>query len=103
MSTQLTSLTDAQQVQVALQFLDAANNVIFVPGIPTWTVDDPTILTINTASDNLSANLVTLGPVGVATVTVSLNTVNQSLIVTVLPSGFVSISFVIGSPTTRVA
>lgn len=103
MSTQTFTLTDAQQVPFSLQFFDGANNQITILDTPTYTVDNPSLLTLQLNSGNTSGNIITSGPLGTANVVATVDSVSQRLMITVAPSGLVSISFVLGAATTRLA
>lgn len=64
-------LTDSQQVDLSVAFLDKANNPAPVDGTPTWSSSDETVVTLTVAADGLSATAVTTGTLGTAQVSVT--------------------------------
>lgn len=64
-------LTDTQQVDLTVAFLDKANNPAPVDGVPVWSSSDDTVLTVTAGADGLSATAVTTGKLGQAQVSVT--------------------------------
>lgn len=64
-------LTDLQQVNLAVAFTTKAGNSAKVDGVPVWATSDETVLTVVPSEDGLSAEAVTVGPLGVAQITVT--------------------------------
>ena len=64
-------LTDEQQVPLSVSFTTAAGNPAIVDGAPVWTSSDENIVTVQPAEDGLSAVALTVGPLGVAQVSVT--------------------------------
>ena len=92
------SMNADQEVPVTLTFVDKYNNPVTAPtGVPVWSVDQSTILTVNAAADGLSATCVAVGPVGTATVTVTLDGVTGSEVFDVTPGAVTSITLVPGT------
>jgi len=63
-------LTDVQKVALSVSFTNRAGNPAQVDGIPQWSSSDPSILTVTASEDGLSAEAVTVGPLGTAQVSV---------------------------------
>lgn len=66
------TLTDSQQVTLGpVVPLSKGGNPAPIDGKPTWTVSDPTILTVTVSDDGLSAVLATTGKLGTCQAAVS--------------------------------
>lgn len=65
-------LTDMQKVGLAIQPVDGAGNPAKIDAAPVWDVigANPEILTVTASDDGLSAEVVTVGPLGTAQVRV---------------------------------
>lgn len=63
-------LTDVQKVSVAVSFTTKAGNPAPVDGVPQWSSSDPSILEVVPSADGLSAEVLTVGPLGLAQVSV---------------------------------
>lgn len=63
-------LTDIQKCSLLIQPVDAKGNPAPVDGAPTWSVADPTILSVTPAADGLTAVIVAIGPLGTTQVNV---------------------------------
>lgn len=89
----------------SLQFVDAKGNVGAAPAgvVPVWTVDNTAILVVTPSTDGLTADLVTVGPSGVAKVTVTDGTLTGELDVTVEAGVIASITVVPGAIVTPAA
>lgn len=66
-------LTDLQKVALSVTFTTAAGNPAVVDGVPVWGTSDETILSVVAAEDGLSAVVTTVGPLGLAQVSVSVD------------------------------
>lgn len=93
-----TNLTADQEVPVTLTFVDKYGNTVTAPtGVPAWSVDQPTILAVTPAADGLSAVCAAVGPVGTATLTVTLNSLTEAETFDVTPGAVTSITLVLGT------
>jgi hypothetical protein len=63
-------LTADEEVAVSVAFVDNYGNPAVTDGPPAWTVSDTSILSVVSATDGNSALVSTLGPVGLAQVSV---------------------------------
>lgn len=67
------TLTDSQQATLSIGFTDKRGNAApQPPGTLAWFVDNPAVLSITPAADNLTCLVAAAGPLGSATVTVKL-------------------------------
>ena len=64
-------LTDVQKVTLSVSFVDAKGNPATVDGAPVWSVSDANVLSVTAAADGLSADVLTVGPLGTAQVSVT--------------------------------
>lgn len=65
-------MRDNQQVRLEVAELDAAGNPVDQEyGTGTWTNDNETVVRVDADTDGLGANVVALGPLGVANVTLN--------------------------------
>jgi hypothetical protein len=64
-------LTDVQKVTLAVAFVSAKGNPAVVDGLPVWGTSDATVLSVVPAADGLSADVVAVGPLGTAQVSVT--------------------------------
>jgi hypothetical protein len=102
-------LTDLQKVKVSVGFVDAAGNPAKVDGVPQWSSSDETILTVAAAEDGMSAEVVTVGPLGTAQVAVradaDLGEGIKEILATqgfeVVGSEAVAANFTVGTPEPR--
>ena len=68
------TLTDTQQATLSIGFTDRRGNAApQPPGTLAWFVDNPAVLSITPAADNLTCLVAAAGPLGSATVTVKLS------------------------------
>jgi hypothetical protein len=58
------TLTDEQEVPIALAFETQAGNPAKIDGKPSWSVSDESILSLEVTDDGMSANVVTTGKLG---------------------------------------
>lgn len=63
-------LTDLQKAKLSVKFVDAMGNDAPVEGLPNWSTSDASLVTVAPAADGLSADVVTVGPLGTAQVSV---------------------------------
>lgn len=63
-------LTDEQKVALSIRPMTAAGNPARIDGVPAWSSSDSTIIEVLPDLDGLSAEAVTVGPVGVAQVSI---------------------------------
>lgn len=95
-----TQFSDIEYAPVTLQTTDAAGQTSGAPTAPvTWVSSDEGIVIVVVSDDTLSANLVSTGPVGPATVTITdalglSTTVNAD----VIASQPVALTAVVGDP-----
>jgi len=61
-------ITDMQKVNLTVSFQDGAGNPARVDGTPTWVSSDTSIVTVNVAPDGLSAEAISVGPLGTSQV-----------------------------------
>lgn len=102
-------LTDVQEARATIAPQDRAGNAAPVDGVPTWESSDTSVLTVNPDSDGLSADVVTVGPLGKATVTVTADadlgegktSVTGTLDVEIIASEASSLNVSVGTPTDR--
>lgn len=99
-------LTDEQKAALAIQPVTAAGNPARVDGTPEWSSSDEAIVTIVPSFDGLSAEAVTVGPVGVAQVSVKVDadlgngirTLTATLDVEVIAAEAVTVGITAGTP-----
>jgi hypothetical protein len=99
-------LTDVQSCSLSVQPIDAKGNPAPVDGPPSWSVSDPTILSIVPSADGLSASISAVGLLGNCQVNVSADadmgagtvTISGSLDVTVVASQAASLNIGAGVP-----
>jgi hypothetical protein len=65
------TLTDVQQVTLAITAVDARGNPAKLDGAPVWASSDTALLTIAPAADGLSCVATAVGPLGTAQITVT--------------------------------
>jgi len=65
------TLTDIQQVSLAIQAVDARGNPAKLDGAPVWTSSDTALLTVVASDDGLSCVATAVGPLGTAQVLVT--------------------------------
>lgn len=98
-------MTDSQQVNITVKFVDKKGNAATVPNPPTWAVDNTELLAVTPAADGMSADVVAVGPLGDGTVSVkaldnSGNTVaSGSLAVTITGGGATTATLTPSTPT----
>ena len=63
------SLTDSQQTTLSVKFVDKKGNPANVDGVPEWSTDNTDVLALTPAADGLSCVAASVGPLGVAKVT----------------------------------
>jgi len=103
-------LTDVQKVSLSIQPVDAAGNPAKVDGLPEWQSSDPTVLSLTVAADGLSAEVMTLGPLGTCQISVSadadmgtgVHSITGLLDVEVVASDAVSVAVTAGIPESRI-
>lgn len=98
------TMTDVQKCALTLAAKDAKGNAATLPSPPSWTVSDPTLLTVTPSADGLSAEIAAVGPEGNCQVNVSADlgggqTVTGSLAVTITGSAAATISVTPGTPS----
>jgi hypothetical protein len=102
-------LTDLQQVELSVAPVNAVGNPAPVDGEPVWAVSDPTVLTLQIASDGFSALAVTTGKLGTCQVSVSadadlgpgVTTLTGTLDIEVKASQAVNLGMTVGTPTDK--
>jgi hypothetical protein len=102
-------LTDIQKVELSISPSSAAGNPALVDGAPVWETSDPTVVTLDVATDGLSAVAVTTGKLGSARVSVTadadlgtgVKTLSGVLDVEVKASEAVSLAVSAGTPTDK--
>lgn len=102
------TITDAQQVPVTVQAVDARGNpTTSFPSAPAWSVSDPTILSVAADPTGLSAVVAAVGALGTAQVTVSASlggaSVTGVLSVSVVADAATTLSIVPGTPVAEPA
>lgn len=105
----MTTITDIQKVGYTVTAADAKGNPTALPGVPTWNVSDPSILTITPSADGSSADVAAVGPEGSAQVNVSVadpaNPSGAPLtgqdVVTVVGSAAATLKLVAGTPVAQ--
>ncbi len=87
-----------------IEFVDESGDVAVAPvgEVPVWVSDHPEWLTVTAAADGLSADCVTVGPSGLATVTVTAGLLTGTLAVTIGAGAAVSLSIVPGPESPNV-
>lgn len=63
------SLTDSQQTTLSVKFVDKKGNPAAVDGVPEWSTDNTDVLSLTPAADGMACLASSLGPLGVANVT----------------------------------
>ena len=100
-------ITDSQQFRVEIQPVDRAGNPGTLTSEPVWSASDPTILTVTTAADGMSAVVSATGKLGTAQVNVTgegdpapgVNTITGTVTVRVVGGQAVSLQFTAGAAT----
>jgi len=64
------TLSDSQQMNLKVDFVDKKGNVAPVDGTPEWSVDNSKLLALTPSSDGRSCLIAAVGPLGTANVTV---------------------------------
>lgn len=100
MTDSVFNLPTGEHFPVTLQFVDAKGNPAVAPlgVVPVWSVDHPELLLVTAAADGLTADAVTVGPTGVAIVTVTDGTISGTLAVTIDAGVIAGITVVPGVP-----
>jgi len=65
------TLTDIQQVTLAITAVDARGNPAKLDGAPVWATSDAALLTVTPSADGMSCVATAVGPLGTAQVTVT--------------------------------
>lgn len=102
-------LTDLQKVPVSIAFVDVAGNPAKVDGVPQWGTSDPTVLLVTPAEDGMSAEVVTVGPLGSAQISVKADAdLGEGIKEIISVQGFevvgseaVAANFTVGTPEPR--
>lgn len=68
---ELLVLRDTEKVSLSVQFVDIKGNPAPVDGVPTWASSNEAILTATASADGMSAEVVAVGPLGPAQVSVT--------------------------------
>jgi hypothetical protein len=105
------TLTDSQQVEVTVSFVDAKGNPAAIDGLPAWDVSDPALLAIRPNVDQYGALILAVGPLGHAQVTVEadveigaeIETITGILEVDIIGGKAVTAALVAGEPTEQPA
>jgi hypothetical protein len=63
-------ITDSQQATATVVFKDKRNNPASIDGQPSWSVDNSELLAITPSADGMSCVFASVGPLGIATITV---------------------------------
>lgn len=94
-------LTDTQQVTLAISggADKKGNPATLPPGVPAWTVSDPTILAVTPAADGLSAVVTAVGAIGTAQVQAVVGGLTGVLDVQVTAGSATSVLVTAGTPT----
>lgn len=103
-------LTDSQKVTLSVGFTNPIGNPAPVDGVPVWTVSNPDIIDLQVASDGMTAEAITKGPLGACQITVTadadmgedVRSITGSLDMEVRASEAVSVGLTAGTPTSRV-
>lgn len=99
-------LTDEQKVALSIKPVTAAGNPARVDGSPSWSSSDDTIVEVVPSADGLSAEAVTVGPVGTAQVSVvvdadlgaGVRTLTAMLDIEVIAAEAVTVAITPGTP-----
>lgn len=99
-------LTNVQKCLLSLNIVDEYGNPTAVDGLPTWSVSDPNVLSLEVQPDGLSAWVVAVGPTGGSQVSVTVDAdmsgevrnITGVLDVEVKPSEAVAINIAAGVP-----
>jgi hypothetical protein len=99
-------LTDSQKVTLTIAPVTAAGNPAPVDGIPEWGTSDENILTIEPATDGLSAEAITTGKLGTAQITATadaemddgVTTISGAMTIDVMAGQAVSLGISAGTP-----
>jgi hypothetical protein len=100
------TLTDEQKCHLSIQPVTAAGNPARVDGAPSWEASDQSILALAVADDGMSADIVTVGPLGSCQVKVTadadlgsgVRSITGVLDVEVIAAEAASMSVVAGTP-----
>jgi len=66
-------LTDEQKVNLTIAPVTAAGNPARIDGVPVWVTSDEGVVSLEVSPDGFSAEAVTVGPVGQAQVSVTVD------------------------------
>jgi hypothetical protein len=102
-------LTDVQEARATIAPQDRAGNPASVDGVPTWESSDTSVITVSPTEDGLTADVVTTGTLGTATVTVTadadlgegVTSLTGTLEVEVIASQAADLNVSVGTPTER--
>jgi hypothetical protein len=96
-------LKDNQQIPITITELDDQQKAILEGGqIPTWTITDPSVATVEVAVDGLSANVIAGNP-GLTNLNITVAGVSRDYAVHVLPGDVADILVDIGTPVDKPA
>lgn len=102
-------LPDTKKVSASVAFVDAAGNPASVQGAPAWSSSDESIVTVTVSDDGMSAEIVAVGPIGTAQVSVTADAdlgegvINVSALadIEVVASQAVAAAISLGEPTDK--
>lgn len=100
------NLRDDQNLPVSIQPVDKKGNAAPVDGVPAWLSSNTELVTVTASDDGLSATVSPVGPLGMATISVTADAdlgagvteIAGSLDVTVISGGAVTVNIVAGTP-----
>lgn len=100
------TMTNSQKVHVTIQPVDKQGNPAVVDGVPVWASSDSTIITVTPNATGMEADVVAVGLLGDAKVSVSadadlgagVTTIFGSLDVTITQGQAVGIKITVGTP-----
>ena len=69
----LAELPVDKKVKLSVEFLDRGGNPTLVDGVPAWTVDNNTVLSVTPSADGMSVECVPVGPLSETPVTVGVS------------------------------
>ena len=94
-------MTDSQQVHLTLAEKDKAGQTVSPSSPPEWFSSNTDVVTVTPSADGLSADAVSTGAVGSATITATADNLTGTLDIDVVAGAAVTVEIQAGSPTDK--
>jgi len=103
------TINDLQKVRIDIAVTDAEGNPAAIEGSPQWAIDNVEVATLELAEGGLSAEVISTGALGQATLTVSadadlgegIKTIQGDLLIDVVASEATGVTLTAGEPELR--